>query len=312
MYIFWLNYLSKESDLSFKVKKKKVNIPQGQLLYLHFITIFSSGIWGQKDDIIFISTQSRIKNEVFKGFKVSPALWIHQKHFRLTGGTFRPALRPLWLEHVWTPEPSEQWRDKRFNQNGWNQLNRSRIRYWGLRGDAHLLVEEDPVELSWRGEEHFFHAEFTGGDLDAGVDRSSCAARGGNLFNSRMRTKVWWGKICCTAAGKTPTMFVLQWIIQSFVWWLKMFCVSTNLSFIRLGFGLWCGLRLGHTVGCRQDHPLCELCNKIKNRIIIPELHFYCIQYSVQGSNTVYQIEIQQVKPTVMMGIFKSLNLRSW
>lgn len=44
--------------------------------------------------------------------------------------------------------------------------------------EAHLLVEEDPVEVCWRGEELVLQGEFTGGDLDAGVDRSNCAAGG--------------------------------------------------------------------------------------------------------------------------------------
>lgn len=48
--------------------------------------------------------------------------------------------------------------------------------------------------------------------------------------------------------------------------WLEV--VSTNLRFIHLGFGLRGGLRLGHTVGCRQDHSLCELCARnIKCRL---------------------------------------------
>lgn len=56
---------------------------------------------------------------------------------------------------------------------------------------SHLLVEKDPEKICRWSEELFLHAEFTGWDLDAGVDRSSCAARGGNLFHTT-RTKVWW------------------------------------------------------------------------------------------------------------------------
>lgn len=37
---------------------------------------------------------------------VSPARWILRKHFRPVDGTFRPSLRPRWLERVWTPGPS--------------------------------------------------------------------------------------------------------------------------------------------------------------------------------------------------------------
>lgn len=49
--------------------------------------------------------------------------------------------------------------------------------------------------------------------------------------------------------------------------WLEK-VVSTNLRFIHLGFGLRGGLRLGHTVGCRQNHSLCELCARnIKCRV---------------------------------------------
>lgn len=44
--------------------------------------------------------------------------------------------------------------------------------------------------------------------------------------------------------------------------------VSTNLRFVHLGFGLRGGLRLGHAVGRRQDHSLCELCARtIKCRL---------------------------------------------
>lgn len=49
----------------------------------------------------------------------------------------------------------------------------SRVRYGE---EAYILVEEDPVEISRGGEELFPHAELAGGDLDAGVDRSNCAA----------------------------------------------------------------------------------------------------------------------------------------
>lgn len=144
---------------------------------------------------------------------VSPVLWIHRKHFLLTDETSPLALHPLSLDRVWMPGPSAH-RQHRLAKNSHtdcsqiksllsagplklvsvnascpfssfeNKLNHSGFRHWWLTGDAHLLVEEDPVELSWWGEESFSHAEFTGGDLDAGagVDWSSCGARGGNLF----------------------------------------------------------------------------------------------------------------------------------
>lgn len=51
----------------------------------------------------------------------------------------------------------------------------------GWDPQAHLLVEEDPEEIRRRGEELFPQAELAGGEPDARVDGSRCAARGGNL-----------------------------------------------------------------------------------------------------------------------------------
>lgn len=112
--------------------------------------------------------------------------------------------------------------------------------------EAHLLVEEDPVEVGRRGEELFSHAEFTGGDLDAGVDRSRRAARGRNLHHVRQEEPK------CGEKRRASMRAMSRHDDAASV---------TNLSFIQLGFGLRCGLNLGHAVGCRQDHPLSELCN---------------------------------------------------
>lgn len=62
-----------------------------------------------------------------------------------------------------------------------------RFDHQGERGGAHLLVEKDPVEVCWGGEELVLEGEFTGGNLDAGVDWSSCAARGRNLLKTTRR-----------------------------------------------------------------------------------------------------------------------------
>lgn len=110
------------------------------------------------------------------------------------------------------------------------RIKRTFVKTERLRGEAHLLVEEDSVELSRRGEELFSHAEFTGGDLDAGADWSSCAARGGNLFHTTrtkglVREDHWY-----TATRKT-------WMAHN--WW---FCYSKLLrdkSFKKYIFLIW-------------------------------------------------------------------------
>ena len=57
--------------------------------------------------------------------------------------------------------------------------------------EAHLLVDKDSVEFRWGGEKGVSHAEFTGGDLDASVNRSCCAAGGGNLFHKRKKEQIY-------------------------------------------------------------------------------------------------------------------------
>lgn len=119
----------------FKHENVQVNIPQGQLLYLHFITIFSSGIWWREETLLdsihlieklmwesttnytctktfndVLIIQTSLHSVLFYGWNcwawVLPALWIHRKRFRLADETFLLSLRPLLLERVWTPEPS--------------------------------------------------------------------------------------------------------------------------------------------------------------------------------------------------------------
>lgn len=51
----------------------------------------------------------------------------------------------------------------------------------------HLLVEEDPEEIRWRGEELFPHAELASGEADARVDGSRRAARGRDLIQKKKK-----------------------------------------------------------------------------------------------------------------------------
>lgn len=137
----------------------------------------------------------------------SPALWTRPEYFHLADETFRPSLHPLWLNRAWMPEPSVYWQEapksKEAKSIFTERLNKTQpqpgfpIKH---TAEAHLFVQKDPVEFSWWGEKRFFQCKFTGGDLDAGVDGSGCAGRGGNLFHTSI--EVWWARISLCAITK--------------------------------------------------------------------------------------------------------------
>lgn len=221
-WIYWFDLKKKSPVCCIKVAEKLTNVPQGQLLYLHFITIFSSGTWRSEDLLLEFTQVNKAPRMVntYKCFSYfskvseiqrqdSPALWIHREYFRLAGETSRPSLRLLWLDRVWTPEPSAFWQEAprqnkkkerskdKFTERPNKKESESRFGT-GETDEAHVFVEKDPVEISRWGEKRFFQGEFTGGDLDAGVDGSHRAGRGGNLFHTSTRVRRALISLCAT------------------------------------------------------------------------------------------------------------------
>lgn len=96
------------------------NSPVGQLLYLHFITSFSSGICSGASSRCY--THVCASMNPLRITPVSPALWTLQKCSRPADGTCRPAGRPRWPELVWRPGPSAEAGEPLLTRGIWSKL----------------------------------------------------------------------------------------------------------------------------------------------------------------------------------------------